>query len=193
MKRLFDLMDISVALTIAVSWAKSIRGPQAGILACWFLLIDLIDGWLCWYFDIESTMEWAKGVQPTVMGSLSEQLLLWGPAILVLIALVPTLMRQSLSGLAQRLPIIAGLLFMVGLFDLQTDLPRSLAFFDLPVVWNIFAWAGSAQGIIWFVSRAIFIFFATDGFEIIFVVSMACTILLAMQSRAKKMSVQVGP
>lgn len=186
MKKLLELMDISTALVSAVSWAKSVKGPEAGILAVWFLLIDLIMGWLCWYFDIESTMIWARGVQPTIMGSLSEQLLLWGPAILVLIALVPTLLRQSLAKLAGRLQLIAALLFLVGLFDVQTDWPRTAAFFNLDVVWNVFSWAGPAQGIVWALARLVFLFFATDGFEVIFVVSCACTLMLAMQAGATR-------
>lgn len=186
MKKLLELMDVSTALTSAVSWAKTVRGPEAGVLAVWFLLVDLIMGWLCWHFDIESTMVWAKGVQPTIMHSLSEQVLLWAPFILVLIALVPTLMRQSLAGLASKVQLVAGLLFIVGMFDVQTDFPTTKAFFDLPVVWNIFGWAGPAQGLVWAASRLIFLFFATDGFEIIFIVSCACTVMLALGARQKK-------
>lgn len=186
MKKLLELMDVSTALVSAVGWAKSIKGAEAGILAVWFLLIDLIMGWLCWYFDIESTMIWARGVQPTIMGSLSEQFLLWAPAILVLIALVPTLLRQSLAKLAGRLQLIAALLFLVGLFDVQTDWPRTAAFFNLDVVWNVFGWAGPAQGLIWALARLVFLFFATDGFEVIFVVSCACTVMLAMQAGATR-------
>jgi len=182
MKRLFDLMDVSKALTSAVAWAKSVRGPEAGILALWFFLLDLAFGWLCWYFDIESTLVWARGVQPTVMNSLSAQFLTWTPLILILIALVPTLMRQSLAQLAGKLQLIAALLFVVGMFDVQTDWPRTAAFFDLPVVWNIFAWAGPAQGLVWAASRLVFLFFATDGFEVIFIVSVVCTVILAMQT-----------
>lgn len=185
MKKLLELMDVSTALTESVSWARSVRGPEAGVLALWFLGIDLITGWLCWYFDIESTLIWARGVQPTVMGSVSEQFLLWAPAILLLIALVPTLMRQSLAKLAGRIQLIAALLFVVGMFDVQTDWPRTAAFFDLPVVWNVFAWAGPAQAIVWGASRLGFLFFATDGFEIIFIVSCVCTVILATQSRSK--------
>lgn len=186
MKKLLELMDVSVSLTRAFAWAKSVRGPEAGILALWFLLLDLVFGWLCWYFDIESTLIWARGVQPTVMSGLSEQLLIWAPAILLLIALVPTLMRQSLARLGATVPLIAGLLFVVGMFDVQTDWPRTAAFFDLPVVWNVFGWAGPAQGLIWALARLVFLFFATDGFEVIFVVSCACTVMLAMQAGATR-------
>lgn len=185
MKKILEWMDVSAALTQAVAWARSIHGPEARVLALWFLGIDLMMGWLCWYFDIETTLIWAKGVQPTVMGSISEQFLLYAPAILLLIALVPTLMRQSLSRLAERVQLIAGLLFIVGVFDVQTDFPRTKAFFDLDVVWNIFGWAGPMQGVVWFISRLVFLFFATDGFEIIFIVSVICTVILASQSGSR--------
>lgn len=185
MKKLLDLMDVSVALTKAFTWAKSVPSAEAKVLALWFVGIDAIMGWLCWYFDIESTLVWARGVQPTVMASLNEQLLLWAPAILLMIALVPTLMRQSLARLGATIPLIGGLLFVVGMFDAQTDWPRTKAFFDLPVVWDVFGWAGPAQVVVWFAARLVFLFFATDGFEVIFIVSCVCTVLLATGSRTR--------
>lgn len=185
MKKLFDLMDVSAALSSAVAWARSVGSAEARVLALWFVLMDVVFGWLCWYFDIESTMVWARGVQPTVMSGLSESLLLWAPAILLLIALVPTLMRQSLAQLAGKLQLIAALLFIVGMFDAQTDWPRTAAFFDLDVVWDIFHWAGPAQGLVWAASRIAFLFFATDGFEVIFIVSVVCTVILATKAGRK--------
>lgn len=191
--KLYEMMDVTEALSFALRWAKSISGIEARILACLFVVIDLVLAWLTWYFDIESTLIWSSQITDGVAKTLATDLLVYVPIITLIITIAPTALRQSLSNLAgSGFQIAAAVIFAVGLFDIRTDWPRVKAFFDLDAVWNLFSVFGPAQKIVWGICRLGFLFMATDGFEILLVVCVVVTFVLIFRSGAGSTAARGG-
>ena len=185
---LLSLMDLNAALRTAVAWARSEHGESARVTGIVFLLLALVFGFLSWYFDIESTIIFTRSLSTSILATLSLSVLVYAQLILLLIAAAPTLIRMSFSPLANRgFQLAAILVFMVGLLDARTDWPRTRAFFDS--LWFLFEPMGIAARPAWFISRLVWLFFATDGFEICFVVTLVCAVILIRNSVAKKAAV----
>lgn len=182
MQRLFDLLDGAAALRVALPWIRQYRGAEARALAVGLACCALVFGWLAWYFDIDTTLQYTRGWHSTIMATLADSLLVFGPAILWLITLAPTIIRQSMSGAASRFQPLAWFILVLNAFDMRTDWPRVKDLFDTPQAWGLFDFAGLLQGPLWFATRAVFLLFATDLFEIILLVCLACMLVAFVNS-----------
>jgi hypothetical protein len=184
---LIAMMDVAGAVRAATGWAKGLRGPEARIALLGALLCDAILGWLAWYFDISTTLAYARQIHNVVLASVTGTVLAYGPLILAIITIAPTALRQTLSGVAGRLKALAAGIILLNLFDARTDWPRVKALFDHPLAWDLFSFAqvdGSTalQGLLWGGFRLFFLFLATDVFEVLFVAMVVATILLLVNS-----------
>jgi len=182
MDTIFEFCDLSVALEKTVAWARTLHGHTAKTMAGSCAALALIFGVLSWYFDIDSTHEWvskaANGLAQ--LGQLAD----YAQLIVIGVTLLPTLVRQTLSSAArQGLKVASFLFFAFGLFDLQTDWPRIATVAD--ALYPMFAPFGALQGPVWYISRLVFVFVATDGFELLTVCCIVAAIVMLRDKTAK--------
>jgi hypothetical protein len=172
---IFEFCDLSIALDRTMTWARSLHGYTARTMALCSAMLALIFGVLSWYFDIDSTHEWvSKGASGLAQAG---QLADYAQITLILITIAPTLLRQTLAGVArQGLKVASFAFFAVGIFDLQTDWPRVKVFCD--AMYPLFAPFGVLQGPVWYISRLVFAIVATDGFELLTVCCAVATVVL---------------
>lgn len=182
------MLEVAPAIRAATGWARGLRGAEARIALLGMLfVVDPVLAWLCWYFDIDSTYQYAKTIQSAVLATLTQDMLIYGPLILIVITIAPTALRQTLSGVAGKLKVLVAAIVLLNLFDAKTDWPRVKALFDHPLAWDLFSFAqinGSTvlQGVLWGAARIIFLFLATDVFEIVLVAMLCATVLLMINS-----------
>lgn len=85
--------------------------------------------------------------------------------------------RFALGGLR----VAAGLVYAFSLFDAVTDWPRVVTFMD--TYRRAFDGLGIFAGVAFFVARLLWLFMASFGFEVLFVVFAVCTLALLLNSR----------
>lgn len=193
LNRLFDMLDGAAALRVALPVVRAARGAEARALAIGLFCCTLIFGWLAWYFDIDTTLAYTRSWHSTIMATLADSFLVYGPAILWLITLAPTIIRQSMSGVASRFTPVAWMILVLNAFDMRTDWPRVKDLFDQPVAWSLFNFAGPVQGVLWYLARAVFLLFATDLFEVIFLVCLVSLLIAVINSARSAQSAGVRP
>lgn len=176
MSGLLDLFDVTVPLQVITWWAKKQRGYAARSAFFGFTVCMAVFGWLAWYFDMETTLEWAQRIHSQVLRTLAESALVYAPMILMIITVFPTVIRQTLSRASkERMMVAALLIFCLALFDIRTDWPRVRDF--CAALYDLFDVFGPLQYIVWWIFRIFWLFMATDGFQILFVVCTAGAIL----------------
>lgn len=180
--RLFDMLDGAAALRAALPVVRAARGAEARALAFGLFCCAVIFGWLAWYFDIDTTLQYTRGWHSTIMATLADSFLVYGPALLWLITLAPTIIRQSMSGVAVKFTPVAWMILVLNAFDMRTDWPRVRELFDQPLAWSLFDFAGPLHGALWYLARAVFLLFATDLFEVIFLVCVVSLIVALINS-----------
>ena len=191
--KLFDLLDGAAALRVALPWIRQYRGAEARAMLVGLVVCDLVFGWLAWYFDIDTTMSYTREWHSAIMATLADSLLIYGPAILWIVTLAPTIIRQSMSGAAQRFAPMAWLIVVLNAFDMRTDWPRVRDLFETSVVWDLFSFAGPVQGLVWWLARWVMLLFATDLFEVCLLVCVACTIYALVGSVGRQQQAGARP
>lgn len=182
MQFILELMDLNAALATSLGWARKQRGHNARVSGLVFLLLCVPLGWLCWYFDIESTLIFTNKLGTDMLATASASVLIYAQLVLLLIAAAPTMIRMTFSPLAASGFKLAGVMvFVVGLLDARTDWPRVHDWCDS--VWYLFEPMGLFGPATWYAFRLIWMFLATDGFEILFVTTLACGVVLLLNSR----------
>lgn len=189
----FALMEVGPAIRSATGWARSLKGAEARVALLGCLIVDVVLAWLTWFFDIQTTLIYAQQIQSKVLETLTEGALVYAPIMLIIITIAPTALRQTLSGVAQNLKFLAAAIVLINLFDARTDWPRVKELFDNPLMWDLFSWmqiggSDAPAYAVWYVSRIVFWFMATDGFEVLLVAMLCATLLLVVNSFRRQSS-----
>jgi hypothetical protein len=186
MEWLFDLMDLPENLQRGLYVCRPIRGLSAGVMGgillflCWLLW-----PWL-WYFDIESTQVWTdqtiQTLQPTLgnaaipMISTYSEYAGW---IVTGMTFLPTLIEMFTVRFASAGIKAARLLVLFfATFDMVTDFPRVSAFVD---TLN----ATGAFKLLLLLMKAPLLLLASFGLQQLFIVFLACGIVLLLNSRGQ--------
>lgn len=184
MTTFLDWFDVTIPLQVVTWWAKRQRGHSAKVALVGYGVCTIIFAWLSWYFDVDTTLQWSQNITNSITKTLAQSLLAWTPLVLICVTVFPTVIRQTLSRASkERMTLSAALIFVLALFDVRTDWPRVRDF--CASIYDLFDVFGPVQYLIWLVFRVFWLFMATDGFEIMFVVSFAGTLILAWNSTRK--------
>lgn len=173
----FDTIDLGANLRRALNAVHGITGLPALILAVALTLVCVALAPLIWYFDIGATLTWTDKAITFLRPTMPTQLLLYGEIITLSITALPTLVelftaRFALAGIAA----FKGLIYACSLFDAITDYPRVDAFLTQfqPQIDQLGLLAGPA----WLLARVVWLFMASFGFEVVFVLAAVCALVL---------------
>jgi hypothetical protein len=178
----FDAIDLSENLKRGLSAVRTITGLPALILA--FALSALCIGLapLIWYFDVGATLDWTNIAVRHLAPTIPAQLAAYSSVFVLILTLMPTLVELFATRFALvGIRVAAGLVYAFSLFDAVTDWPRVVAFMD--AYRGAFDGLGIFAGLAFFVVRLLWLFLASFGFEVLFVVFAVCTLALLLNSR----------
>jgi hypothetical protein len=127
---------------------------------------------LAWYFDYSATIEYALPVIQMIIGSIPQAYAVYLPIVSWMLTILPTAVEMFLPRAVNDSFTAGFLLYSILLFDIATDSPRVIAVLSL---------YGVTNGIEYWISFPILLFFASIGFELLFVVCAVCALFLALR------------
>lgn len=187
----FDAVDLGTNLRRALHAVRGLTGLTALILAVALTLVCIALAPLIWYFDVGSTITWTDKAITYLRPTMPTQLLLYSEIITLSITLLPTLVelftaRFALAGIAA----FKGLIYACSLFDAITDYPRVNAFLTQfqPQIDQLGIFAGP----VWLLARVVWLFMASFGFEVVFVLAAVCALVLYINAGVGRRSLEVS-
>lgn len=172
---LWELIDISENLARGLLTVAQWRGPAASFMAWVFLLpLCIVSGLLAWTFDLRSTWDASQWVSGVLLASLPAWLGLFSRVIVLLLTLSGTLMEMAGASFARSgAKIFQGAVVALAIFDVVTDAPLCYQFVDAhPALWQ---WGGEEiNNAMYWVAWTSWLFMASYGWELIFVVTFVC-------------------
>lgn len=191
---LWDMVDISENMGRIEDWVFTISNGFASLLhAAVFIVLTVAAGALTWYFDLESTIQGMSGVTSVVVPSLPGQVAHLASYVILAITIMPTLLELFTSGMAKfNIKIVQVAIILFTLFDMVTDIPRSyqLAMGMWPQI-QAMGW-GLSHLTFWIYFMG-WLFFATLGFELAFVVFGYATFIFVLKVFRGEGSFNVAP
>jgi hypothetical protein len=189
MNAFLDAIDLSENISRGVAAVRGLRGLSALITAAALGLICVALAPLCWYFDIDATLAATDTAVSIVVPTLPGEWASAASLVALGLTLMPTLIelfgaRFAMAGIR----VAAGLVYFFSAFDALTDYPRVAAFCEAYRAW--FEGLGVLAGIAFFVFRALFLFLATFGFELLFVVFAVCAFACLAQAGRRRSTVE---
>jgi hypothetical protein len=188
MNAFLDSIDLSSNLERGLAAIRGIRGLPALILGIALALICVALAPLIFYFDIGSTLSATDVAVSTILPTIPYEYASAASLVALGLTMLPTLVELFGSRFAVvGIRVAAGLVYFFSVFDAITDWPRVSEFMD--------AYRASFDGLGWFagiafwVVRALFLFMATFGFELLFVVFAVCAFALVISSGMKSVTV----
>lgn len=186
----WNLIDISDNINRAIKVVSGIRGTAATVMLLALVVLDYNLFWLMLYFDLGATAEWSQKASELILPVLPQDLIKYTSYLVVALTLLPTLAEMFSAAFARAGIIFAqGLIFSMTLFDAITDWPRVVTFCE--VFRPIFAEMGQLSGFILIAFRTTWLFMATFGFEMLFVVFAVCLPRLFINTGALSFMVEV--
>ena len=188
MNAFLDAIDLSSNLERGLAAIRGIRGLPALILGIALALICVALAPLIFYFDIGSTLSATDVAVNTIIPTIPYEYASAASLVALGLTMLPTLVELFGSRFAVvGIRVAAGLVYFFSVFDAITDWPRVHEFME--------AYRASFDGLGWFagiafwVVRALFLFMATFGFELLFVVFAVCALALVISSGMKPAAV----
>lgn len=197
MHRFWDAIDISTNIRRGLTAIRGVTGLPALVLMVALGFINYGLFWLVWAFDIGSTLNWssraAEQINAMVGGSAGAEIGQYAGYVVLSITLLPTLVELFGSIFAKAQIVFAsGLVFALSLFDMLTDWPMVVQFFDS---FTDAADSGGAFGwLAFYLMRILWLFMASFGFEALLVVFSVCMVALLFQfgGSARRGGAQAG-
>lgn len=195
MHSFWDAIDISTNIQRGLNAIRGIRGLPALIL---FVVLGCINYglfWLVWAFDISSTLAWsdraAAQISAMVHNSAGAEIGQYAGYVVLSITLLPTLVELFGSIFAKAQIVFAsGLVFALALFDMITDWPMVVQFFD---AFTDAANSGGPFGwLAFYLLRIVWLFMASFGFEALLIVFGVAMIALLLQFNGGARAVRVA-
>lgn len=185
MKAFLDSIDLSTNISRGLMAIRGIVGLNALILAGALSLICVALAPMIWYFDLDATLYATDVATSVILPSLPYE---WASAagfIALALTLLPTLVELFGARFAQvGIRVAAGLVYLFSVFDAVTDWPRVAEF--CAAYRDYFDGLGLAAGLAFWAFRALFLFLATFGFELLFVVFAVCALALFVNSAQRR-------
>lgn len=185
----FDTIDLGTNLRRALLAVRGITGLTALLLALALTTLCVALAPLIWHFDISSTLDWTDRAIAYLLPTLPGQLFAYGELIGISITVLPTVVelftaRFAIVGIAA----FKGLIYACSLFDAITDYPRVDAFLTQfqPQIDQL----GILAGLVWLLARVTWLFMASFGFEVVFVIAAVCALLLFINAGADSRSTE---
>lgn len=173
----FDMIDLGTNLKRALQAIRSVTGLPALVLAIALTILCVALAPLIWHFDINSTLTWTDRAVTYIIPTLPLELVAYGQIVAISITILPTLVelftaRFAIAGIAA----FKGIIYACALFDGITDYPHVDAFLTefQPQIDQL----GLLAGPTWLVARIAWLFMATFGFEVVFVLCAVCALVL---------------
>jgi hypothetical protein len=180
----WDAIDVSSNIRRGLAAVRGINGFPALVLM--FALGGINFGlfWLVWTFDISSTLDWSDHAAQTIatMTDTASVAVMgqYAGYVVLALTLMPTLVELFGSIFAkQQIVFASALVFCFSLFDMITDWPRVVTFFD---AFTGAAFTGGPLGwLAFYLLRIAWLFMASFGFEALLVVFTVCMVALLLQ------------
>lgn len=178
-----DSIDLSSNIERGLGAVRGVVGLSALILGGALSLICIALAPLCWYFDLDATMSATDTAANYIMPTLPAEFAGMVVFITLGLTLMPTLIELfGARFAAANIRVAAALVYLFSAFDMLTDWPRVAEFCQAYRSW--FDGLGIAAGIGFWLFRLLFLFLASFGFELLFVVFAVCTLALLFNGMA---------
>ncbi len=179
---MWDMIDISENMERAEKAIKSVPNGIPSIMsALAFFALTLVFGTLAWYFDIQSTIKGLDSITQLVVPSLPKQTENVTAWFIVAFTLAPTLLEIFTAGFAKaNIRIVQVAIIGFTLFDAITDIPRAYAL-ALQMWPQIELMGFGLSFITYWLYFLLWLFFATLGFELMFIIFGYATICFAVK------------
>lgn len=169
MNTFWNWIDISDNLQKSLASVRGIKGLNALILATALGFVSYGLFWLVWYFDLGATMDWSQQAINVIAPSIPANMAPYAGALVVALTLLPSLVESFTARFAREgIVVSAGLIYAFSLFDMITDWPRVVTFMDAYA--GAFERLGILRWPVFYVTRLLWLFMASFGFELLFVV-----------------------
>lgn len=160
----WDSIDTTENIKRALYAIRGIRGLAALVLIVPMILMVLALAALSYHFDIHSTMVWTEKSVSQVAASTPSRLVSMIGYIVVALTVLPTLVELFLGKFAiHGIRFAQVLVFGMALFDMITDWPAVVAFFD--GYKEVFDQLGILSVPAFYLIRLVWLFLASFGFE----------------------------
>lgn len=180
----WDAIDVSANIRRGLVAVHGVGGLPALILMLALGGINYGLFWLVWTFDISSTLDWSNTAAETIAAMTDTASVAvvgqYAGYVVLALTLMPTLVELFGSIFAkQQIVFASALVFTFSLFDMITDWPRVVQFFD--------AFTGAAERggplgwLAFYMLRIGWLFMASFGFEALLVVFGVCMVALLLQ------------
>jgi hypothetical protein len=182
MHSFWSAIDVSDNLQKSLAAIRGIRGLNAAILAAALGGVSYGLFWLVWYFDVGATLDWTQTAVGIVAPSIPASMAGAAGALVLAITLLPTLIELFTARFAREGIIAAGgLVFAFSLFDMITDWPRVVVFMDAYA--GAFDRLGFLRWPVFHITRLLWLFMASFGFELLFIVFAVTAFALLLQAK----------
>jgi hypothetical protein len=185
----WDAIDVSTNIKRGLTAIRGISGLPALILFAALAGINFGLFWLVWTFDIASTLDWSDQAANKIASmsntSAAPMMGQYAGYVVLALTLLPTLTELFGSIFAKAQIVFASwLVFAFSLFDMLTDWPRVVEFFD---GFTMAADGGGPLGwLAFYALRIVWLFMASFGFEALLVVFAVCMVALLLQFSASR-------
>lgn len=192
MNAFLDSIDLSENIQRGLAAVRGVRGMAAFVMAVALSLICVALGPLVWYFDIDATIYATDIAVNVIVPTLPME---WAQASMLValgLSMLPTLIELFGARFAMiGIRVAAALVYFFSAFDALTDWPRVAQFCE--AYRSQFDGLGLFAGLAFLAFRLLFLFLATFGFELLFVVFAVCALACLVNSGAgRKAPVRVA-
>lgn len=182
MERFWQAIDLGDNLGRCLRAVRTMAGMQALVMACVTGLIAFTTFALAWSFDIQSTIEWTRGLAQEVNGDMPDQIVRYSTLIIFGITFAPTLMEFGGAMFAREgATPFQWVVVALSIFDLVTDAPETTAFLSR-ADWSSFGlFEYPAYAVCWVIWLGLSSFF----FEMVCACALVTTIALILRAFMK--------
>lgn len=177
MQWFLDAIDLSENIKRALNAVRNIRGLSALVTALAFIAICVGLAPLIWYFDVEATIESTDAAVTYILPTLPERVAASVGLVTLALTLLPTLIELFGARFAAAgITFASALVYGFSLFDAVTDWDRTEQFCE--IYRRDFDQAGLLGQLLFYVFRIVWLFLATFGFELLFIVFAVTAVVL---------------
>lgn len=173
MNAFLDSIDLSANIQRGLEAVRGVRGTAAFVLCIALTMICVALAPMVWYFDIDATIYATDIAVNVIVPTLPME---WAAAsawVALGLSMLPTLVELFGARFAMiGIRVAAGLVYFFSVFDAITDWPRVAEFCQ--AYRDQFDGLGLLAGLAFLLFRGLFLFLATFGFELLFVVFAVC-------------------